>query len=159
MAAVRTFLSAPAFRKWLEKYDATEKEILIRCYKTNAGRRERSKWSRVNIRRAQELEAEGGMHPAGRAASAAKDLGSDRRYSLEEEPYQLTPEFEKSFRADRRAWQFFRLQAPWYQRTSIFWVMEARREETRARRLDHLIVSCHSKVPIKPLNRARVRTD
>lgn len=196
MGAVRTFPSAAAFRKWLEKNHGTEREIVIRCYRAKSGlkgmtyrealdealcfgwidgvrrslddasfstrftpRRQRSKWSRVNIKRAQELEAEGRMCPAGRAALAAKDRGSGRRYSFEEEPRQLPPKFEKSFRANREAWHFFRSQAPWYQRTSIFWVMEAKREETQARRLDHLISSCQGKEPIKPLNQARLRTD
>lgn len=47
--------------------------------------------------------------------------------------------YQKKLRANEEAWSFFRAQAPWYQRTSIFRVMEGKREETRLRRLDQLI--------------------
>jgi uncharacterized protein YdeI (YjbR/CyaY-like superfamily) len=120
-------------------------------------RRSKSKWSLVNIKRARELEAAGRMHSSGRAAFAAKDAKSSRRYSFEEKPRKLDTKSKKTFQANPSAWEFFRTQAPWYQRTSIFWVMDAKREETRTRRLKHLIQSSARKEPIKPLDRARVR--
>jgi uncharacterized protein YdeI (YjbR/CyaY-like superfamily) len=116
-------------------------------------RRARSKWSRVNIQRAQELESEGRMTPAGRAAFAARSASSSRRYSFEEKPSTLDPASEKVFRANKRAWTFFQAQAPWYRRTSCFWVMDAKREETRARRLSELIACSARGEPIKPLDR------
>jgi uncharacterized protein YdeI (YjbR/CyaY-like superfamily) len=69
-------------------------------------------------------------------------------------PRKLTPRYQKKLRANERAWSFFRAQAPWYQRTSIFWVMEAKREETRVRRLDELISSSARGQAIKLLARA-----
>jgi len=102
-------------------------------------RKARSTWSAVNIKRANQLEDEERMHPAGRAAFAAREPRSSRRYSFESKPRELRRDYQKRLRANRRAWTFFRAQAPWYQRTSIFWVMEAKREETRLRRLDELI--------------------
>ena len=116
-------------------------------------RKAKSKWSAINIRRAQELEAEGRMHDSGRAAFQARDTGNSRRYSFEEKPSKLDPQSQKTFRAHRRAWKFFQAQAPWYQRTSIFWVMDARREETRARRLAELIARSALGKPIKLLDR------
>jgi uncharacterized protein YdeI (YjbR/CyaY-like superfamily) len=116
-------------------------------------RKPRSKWSAVNIRRAQELEGEGRMRAPGRTAFAARDAGNSRRYSFEEKPSKLDLKSEKTFRASKRAWAFFRAQAPWYQRTSIFWVMDARRAETRARRLAELIARSARGEPIKLLDR------
>lgn len=116
-------------------------------------RRPGSKWSAVNIRRVKELEAEGRMHEAGLRAFADRDTGNSRRYSFEQKPSRLDPASARAFRANPRAWKFFRAQAPWYQRTSIFWVMDAKREETRARRLRELIACSARSEPIKPLDR------
>lgn len=120
-------------------------------------RKPRSKWSAVNIRRAKELEAEGRMHEAGLRAFAARDAGNSTRYSFEEKPSRLDPASLKAFQANRRGWTFFQAQAPWYQRTSIFWVMDAKREETRARRLKALIDSAARGEAIKPLAGTRLR--
>jgi uncharacterized protein YdeI (YjbR/CyaY-like superfamily) len=116
-------------------------------------RKPRSKWSAINIRRAKELEAEGRMQEAGLRAFAARDAVSSKRYSFEERPSKLDPASLKAFRANRRAWTFFQAQAPWYQRTSIFWVMDARKEETRSRRLGELIACSGRGEPIKVLDR------
>ena len=106
--------------------------------------------------RAKQLEAEGRMQPAGRAPFAAREARNSQRYSFESKPRKLAPRYQKKLRANERAWSFFRAQAPRYQRTSIFWVMEAKREETRVRRLDELISSSARGRPIKLLDRARL---
>jgi uncharacterized protein YdeI (YjbR/CyaY-like superfamily) len=121
-------------------------------------RRPKSKWSAVNIRRARELEAEGRMHPAGLAAFAARDTTNSRRYSFEERPRKLDPPSEKALRANSQAFAFFRRQPPWYRRTSIFWVMDAKREGTRTRRLAALIDCSARGEPIKPLAREGGKT-
>jgi uncharacterized protein YdeI (YjbR/CyaY-like superfamily) len=120
-------------------------------------RKPRSKWSAVNIRRAQELQVDGRMHQAGRDALAARDAHNTRRYSFESNPRKLTPSYQKKLKANERAWRFFRAQAPWYQRTSIFWVMEGRQEVTRLRRLDQLIECSARGRAIKPLAGMSVR--
>jgi uncharacterized protein YdeI (YjbR/CyaY-like superfamily) len=61
------------------------------------------------------------------------------KYSFESRPKKLTPAYEKQFKANRAAWEFFQAQAPWYQRTSSFWIMSAKQEKTRQRRLATLI--------------------
>jgi uncharacterized protein YdeI (YjbR/CyaY-like superfamily) len=102
-------------------------------------RKPRSVWSAVNIRKAQALEASGRMQPTGRAAFAARTERGSRRYSYESKPEALAPEFERALRRDRAAWRFLQSQPPSYRRTSVFWVMEAKREETRARRFATLL--------------------
>jgi uncharacterized protein YdeI (YjbR/CyaY-like superfamily) len=102
-------------------------------------RRKRSVWSAVNIRRFQELEALGLAHPQGRAAFDARDEARSRIYAYENRELGLTPDLEKKFRAHGKAWEFFSAQAPWYQRTAAYWVVSARQEATRERRLQTLV--------------------
>ena len=102
-------------------------------------RRKRSVWSAVNIRRFEELERMGLVHPSGRAAFEARDEARSRIYAYENRSVGLSAEFEKTFRKRRAAWAFFESQAPWYRRTAAYWVMSARREATRESRLQTLI--------------------
>jgi uncharacterized protein YdeI (YjbR/CyaY-like superfamily) len=99
-----------------------------------------SHWSRVNIARMAALEAEGRVRPAGRAAFAARrDERSARATYERTEPAVLDTTLEKRFRTQRAAWDFFMAQPPGYRRTAIHWIVSAKREETRVRRLDQLI--------------------
>jgi uncharacterized protein YdeI (YjbR/CyaY-like superfamily) len=104
-------------------------------------RKAKSYWSDVNLRRAKELEAEGRMHAAGRAAWQATDLARAPKYSFESEHAVLEPAMEKRFRASRGAWKFFEAQPPGYRRLALFRVMRAKQAATRERNLDKLIAS------------------
>jgi uncharacterized protein YdeI (YjbR/CyaY-like superfamily) len=103
-------------------------------------RKARSTWSAVNIARAKELAAEGRMRQAGLAAFEARSDDRSAIYAYEQrhDP-KLAPEEEREFRANRRAWEFFQAQPPSYRKTALWWVVSAKREETRARRLRTLI--------------------
>ncbi|HEU4996545.1 MAG TPA: YdeI/OmpD-associated family protein [Gemmatimonadaceae bacterium] len=116
-------------------------------------RKAKSYWSRINRKRAAELEAEGRMHPAGLAAFHGRDKPTQERYSFETAPRELDAASQKLFRANRKAWDYFEAQAPWYRRTSAFYVMSAKREETRARRLQILIDCCAKGRPLPGLER------
>lgn len=118
-------------------------------------RQAKSKWSAVNIKRATELQAQGRMQPAGETAFAARDAGSSKRYSYETRPTELDGRSLAKLKANKRAWVFFQAQPPWYRRTSSFWVMEAKRDETRERRLAELIARSAKREPIKLLDRRR----
>jgi len=107
-------------------------------------RKSESIWSLVNIRKVGELMKLGRMMPPGIAAFEARDEEKSKRYSYENHLRKLDGEHEKKFKANKKAWQFFEAQAPWYRRTSSWWVISARREETRARRLEQLI-QCSAK--------------
>jgi uncharacterized protein YdeI (YjbR/CyaY-like superfamily) len=102
-------------------------------------RRKRSVWSAINIRRFQELEAQGLAQESGRAAFAAREDARSSIYAYENRSVQLSDEYEASFRKHRSAWDFFESQAPWYRRTASYWVMSAKREATREKRLQTLI--------------------
>ena len=64
-----------------------------------------------------------------------------------------TPAFEKRFRAKKRAWAWFEAQPKGYRQNTIRWVMTAKREETRERRLAELITRSAKGEPIKLLDR------
>ena len=103
-------------------------------------RKARSTWSVVNVKRAQELVEEGLMRPAGLAAFERRSEDRSGIYSYEQrEEAKLDPAAEKEFRANRKAWAFFSDQAPSYRRTATHWVIRAKKEETRRRRLKTLI--------------------
>jgi len=115
-------------------------------------RRTGSKWSAVNVRNVRRLMAEGRMQPAGQAAFDRR-TGDKAGYSFEERPRRLAPAFEKRFKAAPRAWEFFQSQAPSYQRTATFWVMSAKKPETRERRLAILMRHSGKEERIPPLAR------
>jgi uncharacterized protein YdeI (YjbR/CyaY-like superfamily) len=103
-------------------------------------RKARSTWSAVNIKRAKELVDGGLMRPAGLAAFERRSDDRSRIYAYEQRKQaKLDPAAEKAFRADRKAWAFFSEQAPWYRRNATYWVISAKKEETRRRRLRQLI--------------------
>ena len=103
-------------------------------------RRPRSTWSAVNIRRVSALVAEGRMRPAGLRAFEARVPERSGTYSSEQrDAARLPPGAEAAFRARPEAWTFFQAQPAWYRRNATWWVVSARRDETRERRLARLI--------------------
>lgn len=99
-----------------------------------------STWSNVNVRHMARLEAAGKVHPAGRAAFAARSEARTGIYAFEAKaPAKLPAALEKRLRANRAAWTFFNAQPPGYRRLLTFWVAAAKQAETRERRLDRLI--------------------
>jgi uncharacterized protein YdeI (YjbR/CyaY-like superfamily) len=116
-------------------------------------RRPGSNWSAVNIRRVAELTQLGLMQPAGLAAFEARRAHRSEVYSYEEGKSGLDPVYEAQLQADPRAWDYFQAQAPWYRRTACHWVMSAKQEATRLRRLASLIDCCERGVAIPPLSR------
>jgi uncharacterized protein YdeI (YjbR/CyaY-like superfamily) len=112
-------------------------------------RRKGSNWSAVNVRRVAELEAEGRMTDAGRAAFARRDPGRVP-YTYEAHATPLDEETLARLRADPAAFAWFEAQAPSYRRGAAHWVMSAKRAETRERRLASLIEDSAAGRQIKP---------
>ena len=116
-------------------------------------RRRGSNWSLVNVRKVKALIAAGRMQPAGLAAYEARDAKKTGAYSFENRPAAFTPELDAAFRTHTLAWHFWEAQPPGYRRTMTWYVMSAKRDQTRRQRLERLIV--HSAagqrlVPMKP---------
>jgi len=102
-------------------------------------RRRGSIWSAVNIRRMEELKKTGRAQPAGLRAYELREESKSRIYSFENAPRELPPEYEKKFRANKKAWTFWSKQPPGYRRQMIFRITSAKKEETRSRRLQQTI--------------------
>ena len=107
-------------------------------------RRSGSIWSAVNIRKMAELVQKGLMQPAGLAAFEKRKEEKSKIYAYEKEATALPPEFEKHFKSNKRAWTYFENLAPSYRKTSINWVMSAKQETTRLKRLGKLIADCEA---------------
>ena len=90
--------------------------------------------------RVAELTAQGRMRPAGLAAFEQRRADRSGTYAYEQrEVAALTAEQEAVFRATPGAWEFFSSQPPSYRHTATWWVVSAKRAETRERRLVQLV--------------------
>jgi uncharacterized protein YdeI (YjbR/CyaY-like superfamily) len=172
----RFFRTAAAFRAWLERHHARERELWVGYYKASSRRtgmtyreavdealcfgwidgltrgmdeerymqrftprKKDSTWSVANIKRVEELTAERRMHPVGRAVFDNRDRRKTSLYSFEQGQVRLAPAFEKRLAADRAARESFESQPPSYRRVATWWVMSAKKEQTRERRFATLL--------------------
>jgi uncharacterized protein YdeI (YjbR/CyaY-like superfamily) len=172
------FASLKAWRAWLAKNHAREKEVLVGIYKKGVGkagithkemvdgalaygwidghvrslgpeayqirvtpRRKGSIWSAINIKRVAELAEAGQMAPPGLAAFEGRDPARAKRYSFEQdqESVRFSAEQVKALRASPEAHAFFREQPAGYRRVATWWVISARQEATRGKRMQQLI--------------------
>ncbi len=102
-------------------------------------RKAKSNWSIVNIRRVRELIKLKRMTEHGLRVFETRDEKRAERYSYEQKTSKLSRAQEKLFRANPKAWKFFKAQAPWYKRVTTWWIVSAIKPETRERRLAELI--------------------
>ncbi|MCI0706489.1 MAG: YdeI/OmpD-associated family protein [Ignavibacteriae bacterium] len=102
-------------------------------------RKKKSYWSDVNTKRAKELIKLGKMHSSGLKVFNARDQQKTKRYSFERKTATIDGELGIKFKANKKAWEFFEVQAPYYKRVFSHWVTSAKQEETQHRRLDVLI--------------------
>ena len=135
--------------------DGLRKSVNATSYKIRfTPRKRRSIWSAVNVKRAIELSTMGSMHAAGLLAFQKREGKRSEIYSYEQrKAAKLPAAYEKGFRAYPAAWKFFRAQAPWYQRTAIWWVISAKKEETRLKRLAALIEDSGHQRTIRAMTR------
>lgn len=117
-------------------------------------RKPSSNWSAINVRRVGELTRLGLMCPAGIKAFEARQADKTGIYAYEQRGNaRLTPGDEKTFRANKKGWEYFQAQPPWYRRTATYHVISAKQEKTRQRRLARLIKASGAGRPIKELTR------
>jgi len=102
-------------------------------------RRRGSIWSAVNIKRAQELSDKGLMKPSGMAAFDARKENRSGIYSYEQRTSTLDAPYEKKLRQNKAAWNFFYAQPPSYRKAIWWWIVSAKQEATRLKRLQKLI--------------------
>jgi uncharacterized protein YdeI (YjbR/CyaY-like superfamily) len=103
-------------------------------------RKPNSTWSRVNLDKVEELQRRGLMRPAGLRAYEGRREAKTGIYSYEQrEAATLPAAYEERLRADARAWEDWSARPPSYRKAAIWWIVSAKREETRERRLAQLI--------------------
>jgi uncharacterized protein YdeI (YjbR/CyaY-like superfamily) len=102
-------------------------------------RKQRSTWSAVNIKRVAELSEHGLMHLAGLKAFAARREYRSGIYSYEQRSPEMPAQYAKQMKKNAAAWKFFQAQPPSYRKALNWWVLSAKREETRLKRLERLI--------------------
>ena len=135
--------------------DGVRRSLSVEAYTIRfTPRKPTSIWSAVNVARVTELTKLGRMAPAGARAFSRRTEERTGVYSFERyAAAKLTPEHERTLRANKKAAAFFDRQPPWYQRAATHWVISAKREETRERRLAQLIADSAAGKAIGPLRR------
>ena len=125
--------------------DGIRKRIDEESYKIRfTPRRAGSIWSAVNIRRVAELKKEGRMRPEGLAAFSKKRENRSGIYSYEQRPGELPEPYASVLAADARAAGFLAAQPPSYRKLMTWWIVSAKKEETRMSRLEKLVAACHA---------------
>ncbi len=107
-------------------------------------RKLKSNWSAVNIKKVEELIPKGLMHPSGLALFENRIEEKSKIYTYENGEVAFSPELEKLFKANKTAWDNFQLLAPSYRKAAINWVMSAKQEVTRLKRLNELVLECEA---------------
>ena len=102
-------------------------------------RKSTSIWSAINIKKMEELTKDGLMQPAGLASFEKRIESKSKIYSYEKDEVELTQHFKKQFKANKKGWEYFQSLAPSYKKVSTHWVMSAKQEATRIKRLNQLI--------------------
>lgn len=102
-------------------------------------RKPNSIWSAVNIRKIEALIGSGLMQPAGLASFENRNQKRAKLYTHENDIIPFAPDLEKQFKANKAAWKYFQALAPSYRKLSHNWVMSAKQEATRVKRMQQLI--------------------
>ena len=120
-------------------------------------RRPGSTWSAVNTRRVAELKKLGKMAPAGLKAFAGRIQSKTAIYAYEQDrkTAQLPPKYLREFRKNAAAWTYYRTKPPWYQHVTAWWIVSAKKEATRLKRLTTLIADSAAGRSIAGLNPTR----
>jgi uncharacterized protein YdeI (YjbR/CyaY-like superfamily) len=102
-------------------------------------RRRGSIWSTTNIKRAKELVTQKQMRPTGLKAFAGRSENKSGIYSYEQRSTELSQRYAKLLKKNKAAWNFFEKQPPSYRKMIGWWIISAKKEETRMARLAKLI--------------------
>ena len=116
-------------------------------------RNPKSIWSAINVKKVENLTKLGLMKPTGIAAFKKLDQNKSKIYSFEQRVIKFDKKYENIYKRNKKAWKFFSEQAPSYKKTATYWVMNAKQEKTRLRRLNILINDSANRQRIAPLRR------
>ena len=120
--------------------DGVRKSIDSESYQIRfTQRKATSIWSTVNIQKIEVLTKQGLMQPAGLLSFQNRKENKSKIYSYENEEVKFSSDFEKQFKENKKAWEYFKLLTPSYKKPSTNWVMSAKQEATKIKRLAELI--------------------
>lgn len=106
-------------------------------------RKPTSIWSAVNIRKVEELRAQGRMMPAGEQAFGHRKERKSVVYAYEQAvTAELSVQELRAFKREKAAWTFFEGTPPSYKKVMLHWVTTAKKAGTRASRMTDLIIAC-----------------
>jgi uncharacterized protein YdeI (YjbR/CyaY-like superfamily) len=105
-------------------------------------RKASSIWSAVNIKKVEMLIQQNLMQAAGLEIYNKRSESKSKIYAFENEEMKFSAGFEKQFKANKKAWNYFQALAPSYRKLSSNWVMSAKQEATQLKRLQELIADC-----------------
>lgn len=136
---------------WIDgrRHSIDDKRWMIRF----SPRRRGSIWSAINVKHIDRLTKAGKMAPAGIATFEGRDRAKERSYSFENHNAALSPDEEKIFRANEDAWAWFEKMPRSYRYPATWWVVSAKKPETRLRRLETLIADSAAGQKVKALRR------
>lgn len=107
-------------------------------------RKRGSSWSNINVAKVAALEEQGLMTPAGRAAFETRRPEREGIYSYENGEVELSPQYAAQLAAAPEALAFFESQRPSYRKLVKRWVMSAKQEATRDKRMAELVADCEA---------------
>ncbi|OEF05402.1 YdeI/OmpD-associated family protein [Vibrio genomosp. F10] len=132
--------------------DGIRKTVDQHSYKIRfTPRKFNSVWSAINIQKVDALKSLGKMRPEG--LHAFNNRADTQGYSSRQRNVALLQDYKERIKANQSAWSVFTRLAPSYKRDSIWWVMSAKKEETRLRRLRVLIASAEEGLKIPMLRK------
>lgn len=108
-------------------------------------RKKSSIWSSINIEKVEMLTKQGLMTEAGLASFSYRTESKSKIYSFEKEEVKFSPELEEKFKENQEAWDYFQSLAPSYKKPSINWVMSAKQDATKLKRINELIFDSENK--------------
>ena len=133
--------------------DSVRKSIDAESYQIRfTPRKPNSIWSNVNINKIKELTDKGLLHPKGIEAFNKRKEHKSGIYAFENEEKQLDDAFEKQFKANKKAWEFFNLQPAGYKKLALHYVMTAKLEATRNKRFQDLIADSEAGLRLRQLS-------
>ena len=91
------------------------------------------------MRRMRALIDEKRVRPAGLKAYAARLENKSGIYAYEQRGEQLEEPYARELKKHKGAWEFFQSQPPYCRKTLSWWIVSAKKEETRLARLKILI--------------------
>jgi uncharacterized protein YdeI (YjbR/CyaY-like superfamily) len=112
-------------------------------------RKPSSIWSAVNIRNVERLINEDRMQDPGMKAYEARKEFRSGIYSYEQRSAELVEPYATTLKRNEAAWKFFSAQPPGYRKMMNWWIVSAKREDTRLERLAKLITASENRERIR----------